>query len=127
MAPSLTAAKAKAILAAVEGGSTIIAACLKAGTSPASWYRAQNRFPESLIALKKALAANKEAVREEAEQTIRQAFATDWKAAAWWLERVYPNEYGRHHLAVEHSGQIAVAERAQVIAGWRELLGVQQN
>jgi len=37
----------------------------------------------------------KHTVKEEAVQTIRDAFETDWHAAAWYLERRYPNEFGR--------------------------------
>lgn len=36
---------------------------------------------------------------------ITEAAKKHWTAAAWWLERNYPEEYGRR-TALEHSGKI---------------------
>lgn len=36
----------------------------------------------------------------------------DWKAAAWLLERRYPEMYGRQKLDVNHSGEVTLAQKA---------------
>ena len=66
------------------------------GISEATFYRWLNdttsavhrEFCESL---KKAEAEHKAALRER----IFKASERDWKAAAWLLERMFPDEYGR--------------------------------
>lgn len=40
--------------------------------------------------------------------TIVRASAENWQAAAWRLERKYPDRWGRRKLEVDVSGQIAV-------------------
>lgn len=39
---------------------------------------------------------------------IDKAAADSWQAAAWKLERRYPNDYGRTVQDVKHSGEMAV-------------------
>jgi len=37
---------------------------------------------------------------------IRNASRDTWQAAAWWLERTFPDRWGRRdRMAVEHSGR----------------------
>jgi hypothetical protein len=83
--------------AALRVGATYAAACGYAGISEdtlANWRRNKSDFSERLA-------------RAEGEATVRwlllieQAAATDWRAAAWKLERRYPREYGRNVTEVQ--------------------------
>lgn len=42
------------------------------------------------------------------ERIERSAMAGNWQAAAWKLERIHPDDYGRHKVEVKHSGSIDV-------------------
>lgn len=45
---------------------------------------------------------------------IQQAQETDWKAAAWWLERKHPDEFGRRdRLRVDATAQITASLTVQ--------------
>jgi len=69
--------------------------CAKVGVGIHSYYRRIESYPAILSDIKKELETQKHTVKKEAIQTIRDAFAIDWHAAAWYLERRYPNEFGR--------------------------------
>lgn len=47
---------------------------------------------------------------------IQKAATDDWRAAAWILERRYPETYGKSVQAIEHSGTVAHHHRHQVEA-----------
>jgi hypothetical protein len=58
---------------------------------------------EELLAA--ALRANPEMARAAAEEGILRAGRTDWRAYAWFLERRFPNEYGRNPVPREDPNQ----------------------
>ena len=93
--PSLDEIKAKAILKHLESDLTLAQSCKKIGVGLSSYHRHIGSYPEILGSIKEWLDAQKHTVKEEAFQTIRDAFNDDWKAAAWYLERRFPNEFGR--------------------------------
>ncbi len=94
--PTHTEAKSKAILRCLTvDGLNLGQSCKKVGVGIHSYYRRIDAYPEILSDIKSALDAQKRVIKEEALQTIRDAMKSDWKAAAWYLERRFPNEYGR--------------------------------
>lgn len=84
---------------ALSLGATRRAACQYAGINPATFTRWYDRWADFAALVEKA----------EGDATVGwlakiEAAANDgqWQAAAWKLERRYPNEYGRRVL--EHQG-----------------------
>ena len=94
--PTLTKAKAKTVLDHLGGGETLAKACESGGVGLSSYYRRIDRYPDILEEIKRVLSTQKQTRRERAIETILAAFEKDWKAAAWWLERNYPHEFGRY-------------------------------
>jgi hypothetical protein len=90
----------------VEKGNTYHNSALCAGVCERSYYtwiekaeksKQENIYTQFLQALKKA-----KAEAEKRNVTIIQAASIEtWQAAAWWLERRNPSEYGRKER-VEH-------------------------
>ena len=92
-----------AIIAAVEGGATYRHAAASVGVSERTLHDWQVRHPHFSQALKTAEAMACMA----AIGTIRRAAeAGTWQAAAWYLERRYPAEYGRRAVTVDASVQV---------------------
>jgi transposase len=112
------------LLDALRAGNTRRAACAYAGVEQHTFQRWLLRFAHFAQAIEKAEADA--AVRNVA---IIQQAARDgtWTAAAWWLERRYPEDYGRrervdvtirqqaeriaHELGLDATELIAEAER----------------
>ncbi len=86
------------IVEAIRGGNVYETAARYAGINPATFYDWQARFPDFADLVKNA--------RAEAEARnvtlIQQAARTQWQAGAWWLERSFPDRYGRRDR-IEHS------------------------
>ena len=102
---TLSKVKARAILAELRDGKTLGIACDTVGMGMSSYYRHIERYPDILEEIKKVLDAQKRTRKELAIETILSAFQTDWKAAAWWLERNYPAEFSRPRPRHEYKGQ----------------------
>lgn len=109
--PKLTEEKALAILSHIGQGKFLKEALGLESISSSSFYRHIEDFPEIHGRIKEAMEQQKSLFKEEALRTIRDAFATDWKAAAWYLERTYPCEYGRvrHEFTGADGGPILLA------------------
>lgn len=90
--------KADAIVAAVRAGATLRLAAASAGISLDTLARWRKRF--AAFADRLTEAEGKAAVRPLA--LIAEAAKRDWRAAAWLLERRFPEEYGRQRH--EHTG-----------------------
>ncbi len=79
------------IIEAIRGGNYIETAVRYAGVSLSAFYEWQAEFVDFAEAIKRA--------RAEAETRnvtiIQQAARTQWQAGAWWLERSFPDRFGR--------------------------------
>lgn len=79
----------KAILKSIEVGMNITDACELAGIDRTTFYEWKKKEPTAHDQLRKTeLRAKKRNIT-----LINSAALTDWRAAAWTLERKFPNEY----------------------------------
>ena len=79
-------------------GGTINSACRAGGIDPVSYYKwikrgeaGEEPFVNFLHAIKESQAV----AEEKALRVIDEAMLDSWQAAAWLLERRYPNDWGR--------------------------------
>ena len=96
----LTPERAEKIYAMIRQGCTREVAARYAGIDDSTLYRCASRgekpnapriYREFFEGLEKADAE----AEARAIEAIMQAAETDWRAAAWWLERTRPHKYGR--------------------------------
>jgi transposase len=80
------------LLEALRAGNNRNAACHYAGITPETFSQWQHRFSEFSVAVQKAEA---DAQVRMVAQIAQSAHAGQWTAAAWWLERKFPDEWGR--------------------------------
>lgn len=103
----LTAEVARTIVDALEAGAFQRDAAHAAGISEATYYRwlqagAQPDAHPELREFYEAATRARARAKVDALKRVRCAMGDEWRAAAWYLERSYPAEYGR--VRVEHSG-----------------------
>ncbi len=102
-----------AICESVRGGAWVETAAEAAGVHASTvrgWIRRAEDHPEDcgpeflafLAAYKKARAD----AELEAVGVIRAAAGRSWQAAAWYLERPYPDRWGRRVIATEREGSV---------------------
>lgn len=77
------------ILAALRAGATYETAAACGGVSADTLARWRRRYPAFGDAATRAQAT------AEVHLLAQVSAAKDWRAAAWWLERRYPERYGR--------------------------------
>ena len=112
----------------VEGirlGATVTMACNFAGFGRSCFYQAMERGRQNPDSLYGEFVADVDRAKGQAAigwlAKIEKA-ANDgaWQAAAWKLERRYPDDYGRRVQEVRHSGQVEtgpdVSQMAEDIA-----------
>jgi len=126
--PTLTKDKARAVLSHLEAGVSLTKACDTVAIGVSSYYRHIEGYPDILEEIKSVLDAQKHSRREQAVETIFDAFKKDWKAAAWWLERNYPHEFGRFqpNRAPVIPTKIVVVEEEVPLPDFLERAGVRR-
>lgn len=113
----LTPEVTQKIVKALKVGNFVDTAVVYAGISTATYYKWRNRGEDELTRYKLELKTNPKAKIGRNEKkyvefrdtidhalsfaenmalvTIHSSFPDDWKAAAWYLERRYPDRWGR--------------------------------
>ena len=86
-----TPERVRAIVQAIEIGAPYRHACAVGGIDEATFARWRERYAEFADAIKEA---EGKAVTGRLAR-IRLAESEHWQAAAWWLERKYPQEFGK--------------------------------
>lgn len=113
--PILTPELTKQVVDLIAAGNYIETSCAVVGISKQTFYRWMKEGNAGLTvetaefcdAVKKALG------RSEARDVaiIGKAASKSWQAAAWRLERKFPDRWGRQdRLSVRHSGGVGFAE-----------------
>jgi transposase-like protein len=121
--------KVKLLLSALKGGNYIEVACNYAGLAPSTVYRwiergraekasqelgkkpdpTESQYVELCEAVEKARA---DAILRNVTIIQQAAGNGQWQAAAWWLERSMPQQYGRR-IQAEVSATVSVQELEQ--------------
>jgi hypothetical protein len=123
--PKLTPELQQKLVSAIAAGNYIETACALVGIGTTTFYRwlelgsgpnARSPYREFREAVKKAEAA----AEAKRIQIITEAAKEDWKAAAWYLERRYPERWGRRdrlQAELEHSGTVTanVEQHAHIV------------
>ena len=105
----LTAAVQKAICESIRGGNYADISAQAAGITKQTFYDWLKRgaagdqpYSDFADSVQKARAI----AQKHMVQTIQDAAIDTWTAAAWWLERTYPIEYGRQRIVVEDASML---------------------
>jgi hypothetical protein len=124
----LTSERSAAILDMVRGGVLIKTACAANGITYETlrtWLRRAedpNDDPK-YSAFADAFTRARALAEADAVQMVVTAGHKDWRAAAWFLERSFPKDYGRLHN-LEHTG----ADGGTItLAGLEALMGVESE
>jgi tRNA-dihydrouridine synthase len=111
--------KRREVCALISAGCGIAHAARYVGTSAITVRREAMRNPEFYNQLRDAeLAAQVVPL-----QTLKKAAQTHWRAAAWYLERKHPNEFGRkdvERFSVEQVDAILADFYERIIAGFED-------
>lgn len=102
-----------------RGGQTSIeSACALVGIRRSTYHDWMNKNPDFSDKIEKARA---EAVQGYLEVIKQAAHNGTWQAAAWWLERVLPNQYGRKTTVETITTDAFMAKVAELEAELDEL------
>ena len=66
-------------------------------------WMGDERKPEFIEAIKKAEYCGRDFIKDVCKRRVIED--ENWQSAAWWLERNYPEEFGKRQ-AIEHSGKV---------------------
>ena len=111
-----TDANRATILRALRHGASYKRAAEAAGISYETFRTWRESDPAFSAALQKAQAA----MTAKALRAIEEAHQSGaWQAAAWWLERTFPEEYGRTVQQQQVSGEVNHTVRITYVNDWR--------
>lgn len=122
----LTPEAHRAICKAVAGGVSRQVAAAAAGVHPRTFQRwlsagrrelAEGRAGD-YATLAEGVALAEARAHRRAVGIIRKAMRTTWQAAAWWLERRYPEDWSDHRKEIREL-QRAVRELTELTEGQR--------
>ncbi|MCX6154926.1 MAG: hypothetical protein NT007_12285 [Candidatus Kapabacteria bacterium] len=85
----------ESIVMELRQGNGRVRTCKAVGITHETFMNWITKYSEFSDTIKKAEKAGIMLKKEEAEQCIREAQKKQWQAAAWFLERKFPKEYGR--------------------------------
>lgn len=114
----LTEERFSSLLEQIEQGHTITQACKSIGIGRSTLYRELKANRDKRDALKKAEEQRDVMITDEAVKAIFAAFGTDWRAAAWWLERNHPERYSLRNDLRPQDAQNQVTTEEE----WMEML-----
>lgn len=103
---------------AIENGDSILGACGYVGISEKTYYNWIDRAESAkgrtkFVKFKECVDKAKAKALHNFEQVITHASTEHWQAAAWMLERRYPNMYGKREKIeadVNHKGLTGLAD-----------------
>lgn len=99
-----TPERVKSILSDLAAGIPKQHAAIRAGVSDQTLLNWEHKYPEFAAGIRKAEA---DAVARNVALIQRAAQDGTWQAAAWWLERRHPEEFGRRdRLSIEYEAII---------------------
>ena len=96
--------EAKILAGIRDAGMSLQTACAWAGISDDTLARQRKKDPELAARVERA----REMFKAKMVTLISAAAPKNWNAAAWLLERRWPEEFGRQRLDTEHSGAINI-------------------
>lgn len=109
----LTPQLQKRICALLAKGNTVVASCDHCGISESVYYDWCEQRPQFLQATQRARGK----ARIKLVKIIDDATKIDWKAAAWKLSHIWPNEYSetaRLNIDTRFCGVLVLPEREQL-------------
>jgi transposase len=106
--PKVTPEVTKKIINAILMGATYELAAGYAGIGTTTFYKEKANNAEFAEAIKAAEGAAAVGWLAKIEQAANDG---TWQAAAWKLERRYPQEYGRTVVSTEQTGEVTVTVR----------------
>jgi len=112
----------------IRNGNYANVACRALGISETSWYNwlkdaeNENTSPLKRVFFEAIKEAEAQAERDYLE-VIKKASDKHWQAAAWWLERKFPDKWGRFQR-VEHEfkGGVLVVPEQQSADEWEAVV-----
>jgi transposase len=103
---------AKRILDGIELGMPYVHAAAYGGVS----YETFNQWRDKKLEFSEAVKAAEGRAVAGRLARIRQAEPDHWQAAAWWLERRYPHEFGKTIQEQQHTGKDCAPLIIEIVA-----------